>query len=173
MIIQEQLLVEHSKANSNRIRDYIGNNPKRFRILIDLFKGDEYRISQRAAMVISACYDKNPSLFEPFKEELIKNILEKEPHIAVKRNTIRILQFMEIPDQFKAKMFDYSLERLYSEDEPIAVKAFAMQVAYNLCASFPELKKELEEAIHLNMENADSPGIRARGRTILKKLAKL
>ncbi len=173
MDIREQLLLEHSKANSCLIRDYIGEDKKKFEELLQLFLAEEYRISQRAAMVISACFDENPVLVNPYRAKLIENLLDREVNIAVKRNTIRILQFMEIPEKYKARMYDYCLAQLHSENEAIAVKAFAMQVAYNLCEDFPELKSELIEAIQLNLDTTDSAGVRARGKNILKKLNKI
>ena len=173
MDIRDQLLLEHSKENSNRIKEYIGEDHDRFRILLDLFLGEEYRVSQRAAMVLSACYDEHPDLVKPYRKELIKNLLENDPDVAIRRNTVRILQFMEVPSKYKAKVFDYCLERLYEEDETVAVKAFCMLVAYNICVDFPELGPELQAAIYLNMENSEKPGIHSRGKGISKKLAKL
>lgn len=173
MNIRDQLLLEHSKHNSELIRDYIEEDQKKFRVLFNLFTGNEYRVSQRAAMVISACFDKSPKLVEPFKVELIDYLLTKSPNVAVKRNTLRILQFIEIPSSYQARLFDYALEALYSLKEPIAIKAFSMQVAYCICVDFPDLKMELEEVIHLNMKHSQKAGIHARGKNILKKLQKL
>lgn len=173
MNIREQLLKEHSKSNSLLIYKYIGDDGSRFRELFELFLSDEYRVTQRAAMAVSACFDNNPNLLEPFKKELIANLLTHDSNVAVKRNSIRILQFMEIPEAYKARLFDYCLGKLYQEEETIAVKAFAMQVAFNLVKDFNELKEELKEAIHFNLEHAASAGVKARGKNILKQLQKL
>lgn len=170
MNIREQLLIEHSKENSAKIRDYIGTDEKRFRELLYLFLHDEYRVSQRSAMAVSACYDAQPELVSKFRVEIIENLLHNDVSVAVKRNSIRILQFMEIPEAFQAPLFDYSLLMLYSEEEPVAIKAFSMGLASNLCEDFPELKEELKAAIELNMEQSDKAGIRSRGKNILKKL---
>jgi len=53
----------------------------------------------------------------------------------------------------------------------VAIKAFSMQVAFNICESFPALKRELKEAIRLNLESNGSPGVQSRGRELIKKLA--
>ena len=173
MDIRAQLLIEHSKKNSIKIRDYIGSDTSKFEELLNLFIGEEYRVSQRAAMAISACFDSNPDLVDPYRAQLIDNLLKKENSVAVKRNSIRILQFMDIPEKYQAGLYDYCLKMLAAEEEPVAIKAFSMLVAYNICKEYPELKNELEIAIYHNIEHNDSPGIRARGKSILKKLAKL
>lgn len=173
MDIKEQLLLEHSKANSSLIRDFVGTDVKRFENLLELFENKEYRISQRAAMVISACFDKNPQLFEPYKARMLKHLFQSDQNVPVKRNTLRIFQFMSIPEHLQSELFDYCLGKLHLNDEPIAVKAFAMQVACNIVKDYPELSSELEDAIYLNMQNNHSPGVLSRGRNVLKQLAKL
>jgi hypothetical protein len=173
MKMKEQLLLEHSKANSSLIRDFVGTDVRRFENLLELFESDEYRIAQRAAMVISACLDKNPKLFEAYKERMLRHLFLSDQNVPVKRNTLRIFQFMSIPLSLQSQLFDYCLGKLYLTDEPIAVKAFAMQVACNIVKDYPELRPELEEAIYLNLENNKAPGILSRGKTVLKQLAKL
>lgn len=173
MDIREQLLLEHSKQNSILIRDYIGKDKDRFNRLIELFLSDEYRVSQRTAMVISACFDRDAELFQEYRTILIRNLLDNEVNIAVKRNTIRILQFMEIPEKLEAPLFDLCLRYLEDRSETIAVKAFSMRVAFNICKQYPELRKELKTMIELNMEENKKAGIKARGSQILKELDQL
>jgi hypothetical protein len=52
----------------------------------------------------------------------------------------------------------------------IAVKAYAMEILYNLSLIYPELTNELTVSITSLMEDG-SAGITARGRMILRKLA--
>ena len=55
------------------------------------------------------------------------------------------------------------------DDEPIAVKVFAMTVAANICKHEPELKNELQLVIEDQLENA-SAGFRARAKKVFKQL---
>jgi hypothetical protein len=48
MDIREALTAEHSKLQTMAIVSYIDSDPARFRELMDIFLGDEYRLTQRA-----------------------------------------------------------------------------------------------------------------------------
>ena len=64
MNIREALLKEHSKQQCNNIVQYIGNSQQRFNELIKLFFGNEYRVVQRAAWVLSYSAIKHPALIK-------------------------------------------------------------------------------------------------------------
>ena len=114
--IKKQLLVVHSKANSELIANDIDSDPFKFQVLIELFLGEEYRIAQRAAMVVAKCVDSYPELIRPHLDRMILNL--KNPIIAaVKRNTIRILQNIHIPSIkgiFRAG-YEWPLKCLFSK----------------------------------------------------------
>ena len=48
MNLREALLKEHSKVQTMRIVEYVGDDKERFAQLMDLFLNDVYRVSQRA-----------------------------------------------------------------------------------------------------------------------------
>ena len=173
MNIRDQLLEEHSKANANKIVKYIGDSEEKLAALMDCFFSDNYRESQRSAMVVSLLFDLKPNLIEPFKEEIILQLQQKDLEVAVKRNSIRILQFQEIPEAFAAPLFDSCLGFLMDSREPVAVKAFSMTVLYNLCSHFPELKSEVIPIIKQELHQNESKGIQSRGKKVLKQLNKL
>jgi hypothetical protein len=173
MDIRKQLLEEHSKENSLKIVNYINDDEGRFETLFSLFLSDEYRVSQRAAMVLSACFDKNPYWFNKHLPTLIQNLDMNNLHVAVKRNTVRILQFVEIPEDQQVALFDHCINYLADAKEPIAVKAFSMQILYNICKEHPQLKTEVIPLLEDVLERNESAGIQSRGRKILKKLYQL
>ncbi|MEQ6118433.1 hypothetical protein [Reichenbachiella sp. MALMAid0571] len=171
MNIQEQLLVEHSKANALYIAKYIGNDQGKFTELVDLFLGDDYRITQRAGHALSTAFDAYPELIEPHIDKIITN-LQNDVNDAVKRNTLRVLQNKTIPEAqegfLATKCFDY----LLSSKEPVAIKVFAMTVLANLCVKYPDLKNELKTIVEDLMQSG-TPGIISRGTSVLKKLDSL
>lgn len=173
MNIREQLLVEHSKENTVKISKYIGGDKARLDELMKCFFSDTYRVSQRSAMVVSYYFDEYPQLMEPYLQQLIVNLEKENLHIAVKRNSVRILQFVSIPEQHLSSLFDRCLHFLVDQEEPIAVKAFSMQIVYNCCKRYPELAQEVTPIIDSLLEYSESKGILARGRKIRKLLAKL
>lgn len=169
MNIKDEILREYSKQQVTKIADYVGNNPKKFAELMHLFFDREYRTCQRAAWVVSHCTDRHPGLAEPYVRPMIMN-LKKEVHVAVVRNTLRILQFMDIPGALLGEAADITFKLLQSKDQPIAVKVFAMTVLANICKKVPGLKNELTLLIEDQMPYA-SAGFRSRGSKILKQLS--
>jgi hypothetical protein len=173
MNIQKQLEFEHSKANTLRVAHYIGNDANKFEILLACLHGADLCLSQRAAWVMSYCFEHEPKLLIPYLNVLINKLEAPKLHVAVKRNTMRILQFIEIPEMLKAQLFDRCLIYLMDKSESVAVKAFSMKVAANICQQHPELKQEVIPLIKDLMEHSDRPGIISRGRKVLKSLRRL
>lgn len=168
MNIKEQLRITHSKENSELIANYIGNDSSKFKELVELFLGEEYRISQRSAMVLAKCTDAYPDLIEPHLDRLILNL--KNPVIdAVKRNTIRTLQDVYIPDHLLGEAADILFNIMMDRKEPIAIKVFTMTTLYNICEREPELANELKIIIEDQLPYG-STGFKNRGLKTLKKL---
>jgi len=170
MDIKEALLAEHSKIQSQRIADYIGKDPVRFAELMTLFFGQEYRLTQRAAWVLSHCADRYPELIHPHLEEMIHN-LRNNVHVAVRRNTLRVLQFIDIPEELLGEAVDICFMYLASHDEPVAVKVFGMTVLANICKEEPDLGNELRLLIEEQLPYG-SAGFKSRGKKILAALPK-
>ncbi len=168
MNLREEILREHSKAQTLKIVNYIGNDKERFAELMNLFLGNTYRVTQRAAWVVSNCAEAHPELIKPYLKRML-NYLSKPVHDAVKRNTIRTLQDIAIPKKLQGKATDICFQFLCSNDETIAVKVFSMTVLHNLSKEHPDLKNELRIAIEEQMPYA-SAGFKSRGKKILKAL---
>lgn len=167
MNIRTALLQEHSKIQVLKIAAYIGAAPERFAELIQLFLGYDYRITQRAAWVVSACADQHPQLLHPHLEDLILNLGQPVPD-AVKRNTIRVLQYLEIPENLQGRLADICFNYLAGK-EPVAIKVFAMTVLLNLSKQEPALKNELRILIEDQLPYS-SPAFVARGHKTLRSL---
>ncbi|MEQ8244521.1 hypothetical protein [Fulvivirga sp.] len=168
MDIKKELLFEHSKSQALKISNYIGNDQNRFDELMILFFDTEYRVTQRAAWVVSHCADKYPELIEPYIEPMILN-LKKDITVAVQRNTLRVLQEKEMPNTIIGDAADICFKILESAKEPIAVKVFAMTLLANICKKVPELKNELKILIEDQLPYG-SAGFKSRANKILKKL---
>ncbi len=173
MDIKAQLLLEHSKQNSLIIRDYLLKYTERIPEFMDLFFGPEYRVSQRAAMVLSALFDYKKELLIPYLEPMVSCLEDTELKVAVKRNVVRILQEIDVPEDLLSSLFDSCIRFLNDPGEPIAVKAFSMKVLVNICQRFPELKLEAQPIIEAEVERNTAKGIQARGRHMLKALSKI
>lgn len=167
MDIREELLKEHSKKQTMLIVNYIGDDKKKFAELMEMFLGDIYRVTQRAAWVVGYCAEYQPHLVEPYLETMIDLLGRKDVHVAVKRNVVRFLQFIEIPDDLKGKTYDHCFELLSDPNEPIAVRVFAMSVAFNIAKNEPDLLSELKLLVAESMRHSPTPGFCSRAKKIL------
>jgi len=173
MNLQEELLREHSGPQAKKIAGYIGNDPKLFAALVDLMLETEYRISQRAAWVVSHSIQQHPDLLFPHIGAILKNLENGGPmHVAVKRNSIRILQLIDIPEKWMGRAANICFQYLTDAKESIAVHAFSMTVLYHITLKNPELKNELKMVIEELLPHG-SAGVKNRGKRILKSLEKL
>jgi hypothetical protein len=143
MNIRETLAIEHSKANSLKIADYIGDNAEKFADLMKIFFNEEYRLSQRAAYVFMILVDCHPHLIKPYLKKLISQLDRKDVHNSIRRNVVRALQCIEIPKNLEGKIFSKCVDFIEDMSEPIAIRAFALTVATRIAEREPELINEL------------------------------
>ena len=169
MDLEPEILKEHSKRQMVRIAKWVGNDRKRFKQLMDLFLHGEFRVTQRAAWIISECYELNPQLVIPWLPAMIKKMQEPGVHDAVRRHVVRLLQFVEIPPSLLGTVVSLCFDYLGSVESPIAVKACSMTVLVKIAEREPDLKRELQTAITLLLPYV-GPALRTRGRMIVKQL---
>jgi len=168
--IKELLEAEHSKVQTLRIVDYIGNDIQRFKALMQLFFSDDWWMNQRAAWPMPMVVKKTPLLIYPYLNQLINN-LENPSHNAVVRNTVRLLQDINIPEEFQGQVVNICMKLIADPKEPTANKIFSMSVVYNISKKWPDLQNELRLLIESQLE-CESPGFKSRGRKILKEFSK-
>ena len=169
MNLVEVILKEHSKRQTEKIVRYVAHQPDRFAELVKVYLNGPYRVTQRAAWPLSICVEKHPTLIKPHLKAIVTFCEKPGVHDAVKRNTMRLLQYVKIPKSLMGKVADLAFGYLSSPAEPIAVKVFAMTVLTHLAEEFPELKNELIPLIEKQMPYG-SAGFRSRGMKLLKIL---
>lgn len=171
MDIKTQLLAEHSRSNADLIKEWIGTDKERFTILVQLFLENEYRVSQRAAMVLGHIHDVHPQLLQPFLPQIIKHLRHENIHDAVKRNIVRILQNVDLPGEYHGELADICFTYLEDPNVAVAIRVFSMTVLWNICQQVPELMPELRATIE-DWIDYSSTGFKSRGRKVLKMITK-
>lgn len=166
MNIRDALLEVHSKEQATKIADYVGDDPDRFAELMKQLLGPVYRLSQRAAWPVSFCIERHPELVKPYFTVLIKQLERDDVHVAVRRNVVRLLQFVEVPKRYQGRLFDACYNLLDDPAEPIAVRAFSMTVAAKIAENEPELLDELR-LVAKKYPQVASVGFRNRARRVL------
>jgi len=172
MDIRATLLVEHTKANTMKIVNYIGSNQKRFDALMELFLANEYRVTQRAAMAVGHSADLHPKLIKKHLKSLLENLNSPDIHDAVKRNTVRLFdKHFDLPEELLGIAAELCFGYLDDPQEAVAVRAFSMGVLYKICLKEPELGNELIMVLEDHLPHG-SAGFKSRGNKILAKLRK-
>jgi hypothetical protein len=168
MNLRQTILAEHSKANCNKIIYWVGNSQQRFDELFNLFLNDEYRVVQRAAWPLSYAVITHPGLIKKHFAKLIKNLSQPNLHDSVKRNTMRLLQHIEIPKRFHGEVMNLCFEYIASNNEAVAIKAFSLTVLQNLSLQYPEIRQEIKTIIE-DRWNYESAAFRSRAKKILNE----
>lgn len=171
MDLRAELLSENSKKQTLKLAAAIIGQPEQFAQLMSYFLNDEgggYLLPQRAAAVVNEVGAREPDLLQPYFEKMILD-LRNDIHDAVKRNTVRLLQYHDLPESLLGEAADICFGLLQSAKEPVAVKVFSMTVLYNIVRRVPELKSELAYSIEEQMAYG-SAGFVSRGKKVLHAL---
>ncbi len=168
MKLREQILKEHSKTNRVAIVKWVGASPERFDQLFDLFLNDEYRVVQRAAWPLSYIVIAHPQLIQKHFSRLIKNLEKPGIHDSVKRNTVRLLERILIPERFHGQVMNICFNYIAAPDEAVAIKAFSLTVLERLSHQYPEIKTELKTMIE-DRWDYESAAFRSRAKRILSR----
>ena len=165
MDIREALFAEHSKRQTMKIVRYIDGDPVRFAELMKLFLGDTYRLSQRAAWAVNYCAEHHRELVKPYFSKLVEQLEREDAHVAVRRNVVRMMQFVELSARYRGRIFDACYDLVDDPFQPVAVKVFAMSVAARIAEDKPDLLNELKLVVEKYLPHS-TPGFRARARRI-------
>ncbi len=167
--IKEQLIEGHTAKNSMEICEYSLSDKKRFEELMECFVSKEYRIAQRAAAVLRLAVTKVPGIIRPYIKDLIDQLPRKDVHNAVIRNTVRILQQIEIPEEFHGHVITNCFSFIEDPATPVAIKAFSLTTLNNLAKFYPEIKKELKLIIEERFET-ETAAFKSRAKKILSSI---
>ncbi len=104
MNLRDEILKDHSKRQVLKIAAWIGNDEDRFRQFLQIFLNDDYIVVQRIAWVLSTLTEEQPEMVEKHIDKIIGRLDDENIHSAVKRNIIRVLQFLKFPVKYYAKV---------------------------------------------------------------------
>lgn len=169
MNLAKAIVKDHSKAQCNRIINYVGQDPERLDELVNLFlEGDAVK-RQRAGWPLGYVAIRYPHLMRKYFGKLIRNLQRPGLHDAEKRNTVRLLQYMDVPKSFHGVLMNTCFAFISSPAETPAVKVFSMTILHNLCRHYPDIRAELRLVLEDQWQQA-TPAFRARAKKILKAL---
>ncbi len=163
-------LGDSSRALSLLTASMVYEEPSLFSILIELALQDEKHYAERATRVICICSHSFPELFKPHCSRVIASLKNLTSEGAM-RNFLKTLA--EVPVKLTKKdksiLLNQCFDYLVSNDFPIAVQVFSMQILYNLSEEIPEIGEELCRILEEKMPDA-SAGYRSRARRIILQM---
>ena len=169
MNIKEEILKEHSQKQAIKIATYACLSKKNFKELMTCFMANEYRLAQRAAWSVTWATKNNPEIIKPYIKDLVKQIQRKDVHPAVIRNSVRILEKINIPEEFHGEVMNACFVFIETPATPAAIKAFSLTTLFNLSKHYPEIKSELKMIIEERWDT-ETAAFRSRGRKILNEI---
>jgi 8-oxo-dGTP diphosphatase len=146
-------------------------NPVIFNKLLEYSFGADKKLAFRASWTLTKVCDKFPELIYPYLADIIQRLGEIDNE-STQRSFLRIISlsdFTRISVKHHGILAEYCFTALKSGFSAIAIKAYSMEILYNLVVIYPELLNELTATINL-LEGEGSAGVIARGRMIIKKL---
>ena len=170
MDIREFLKIDSSRLNADILVDKIEEDLEVFETMWEIMLEDTYPLSMRASRVIWLFAIKHPYYVEPRLSELII-ILPEIKTESVWRNMLNVISLYSIPEEHTGTVFDLCYGIVESQVSPIAVRANAMTILYNISNIEPELKMELITLFE-SQKDTESGAIFARSKNLLYKLYK-
>jgi hypothetical protein len=143
MNLKEAILKEYSRKQCDLIVKWIGNRPERFDELFRLFLKGGYRVTQRAAWPLSYTVIAHPEFMTKNLPLLVKHLQKPGLHDAVKRNGLRILQSVSIPEKYEGNIMKICFDFLDAPGEPVAIKAFSLKLLARLSKKYPAIIPEI------------------------------
>ena len=146
-------------------------NPAIFKKLYEYSFSSDKKLAFRASWTLTKVCDKFPELIYPYLSDIIQK-LNQIDNESTQRSFLRIISlsdFTRIGVKQHGILAEHCFAALKSGFSAIAIKAYSMEILYNLVVIYPELLNELTATINL-LEGEGSAGVIARGRMIIKKL---
>ncbi len=144
MNLSDEILKEHSKAQCIRIVSLVGKSDKKFAELFSLFIGDDLLISQRASWPLSHIVIAYPRLLAKHFAAFLQNLKRSGMHNAIRRNSIKILEEIQIPEKYHGEVMDLCFRFLEAPKEHVAVKALCITVLSKLSKIYPGILPEIK-----------------------------
>lgn len=127
-----------------------------------------WRYNQRASWSVSVLAERKPEMLLPYMDSMIEAALDAR-HVAVRRNVVRLFQFMDIPTDYEGVIYDMCFKFLEDGSETVAVRVFSMTVLAHIAEKYPDMIPELISTIK-SYYDTGSAGYKSRARKLIKTL---
>ena len=151
---------------------HIFNNPESFPELYALTFDENPKTAWRATWVCEKISCRFPEWFMDKRSELMQRIMQCSNH-GSKRSMLSILLVLPIEEPISVEFLNFCLDRMLSPQEPIAIQALCMKMAYELCKKEPELLPELQYILENAEQEYYSKGVQNVIRNTLRSIMRI
>lgn len=142
--------------------------------LVTLSSSTEPRVGFMSSWALSKVVDVDPKALAPYLALMI-DALPSVPNESVQRSFMRVLTKSDpddIPRSHHVRLIDYCLAAMRQPGQPVAPKAYGMEILASFCSLYPEMVNEVIGAVQLVINDA-SGGMKAAGRKLIHKLGNM
>lgn len=168
-MIRAILTENYSKEGIREIVALVEKDKAAFQELMDIFLNGDKRSVQQSSWALTQLADTKPELLYPYLDDLVESLKRENIHDAVKRNTVRVFERMELPERLHGEIVSICFDYLADPKTAVAIKCFSMTTIWNICAYEPDLAIELELLIEEQMDYQTN-AFKNRGKKILKAI---
>lgn len=147
---------------------WIGQDAGRLAALLEIFLGNDHRLTQRSAWVMRYVGEPAPGLLAPWFTQMMAMLRRTEVHAAVQRNVLNVFEAIDVPKTVQDELADRCFQYLADPQAAAALRASAITILDKTCQQVPELRPELR----LLLEEYPEPGpasFQSRAREVLKR----
>lgn len=171
MNIRLELETDLTKDQIQSITYYACSSVARFKKLMECFFDSNHRIVLRASWIVLESIEYKMQMLVPFIPDLIASIVFPQNAEHIIRNSLRILEMIQIPIKYHAQIMNACFDYISSPQTPIAIKAYSLTILYQLSIKYPEIQGELKFIIEENWDK-ETPAFKSRGKKILVQINK-
>ena len=168
--IRNLILQEYSKSHSDFIADVLRQNQHLLPEFIEIVYLEEEPISRRAAWSLRLLFDASPKSLDIYIDDFISH-LDQLSVAPILRGLLAIISKIDIDEKWHAYLIQYTSEAILSNKSEIAIKAFSMDIFFQIAKKEPDLFYELEQMIEYIYPES-SRGIQNKCRNMTKWIEK-
>lgn len=165
--LEAMLLNQRYMHQAQKVMAWVGHSPRRFDALVQLVAGEDRKLAQKAAWPMSYVAAAHPDWALKHLPALLATIKKPDVHNGVVRSVVRLLQFVDIPEELNGEVMDSCFRYIEDIREKPAVKAFALTVLHQLSQTYPDILPEIRTLVASRIEH-ETPAFKARARVFLR-----
>ena len=169
--LRHLILQEYSKNHAVFIGEVLKEKPYLLPDFLEIIYLEEEPVSRRAAWSLRILFDDYPGAITPYIDDLIIH-LEGIKSAPILRALLAIISKIPIHEKWHSFLLQYTSETILNSNSEIAVKAFAMDIFFQIGKTQSELFYELEQMIDYIYPEA-SRGIQNKCRNMSKWIEKI